>query len=175
MILEAEIFTSRWSGGRVQVWVQVWAPAYHLAISPKAVPEGNQRFTGQNQRPQLGSSLRLCLFGSDGRAQTQGVSMCLAVGLLGSGRRAQTQGVSKCLAVVAGNCLMLQQKMLPLLQYWHNSRVNEVLMLCKFLAVTSHFFSHVKWKFRWNWQEIVANQSSSHFFTQSFYQSLVSE
>ena len=44
-------FTTRWSGGRVQVWVQVWAPACHLAISPKAVPEGNQRFRGQNQRP----------------------------------------------------------------------------------------------------------------------------
>ena len=36
-----ETFTTRWSGGRVQVWVQVWAPASHLAISPKAVPEGN--------------------------------------------------------------------------------------------------------------------------------------
>ena len=44
-------FTTRWSGGRVQVWVQVWAPASHLAISLKAVPEGNQRFTGQNQQP----------------------------------------------------------------------------------------------------------------------------
>ena len=44
-------FTTRWSGGRVQVWVQVWAPACHLAISPKAVPEGNRRFRGQNQRP----------------------------------------------------------------------------------------------------------------------------
>ena len=44
-------FTTRWSGGRVQVWVQVWALACHLAISPKAVPEGNLRFRGQNQRP----------------------------------------------------------------------------------------------------------------------------
>ena len=44
-------FTTRWSGGRVQVWVQVWAPAGHLAISPKAFPEGNWRFRGQNQLP----------------------------------------------------------------------------------------------------------------------------
>ena len=44
-------FTTRWSGGRVQVWVQVWAPASHLAISLKAVPEGNWRFRGQNQLP----------------------------------------------------------------------------------------------------------------------------
>ena len=42
-------FTTRWSGGTVQVWVQVRAPACHLAISPKAVPEGNQRFRRQNQ------------------------------------------------------------------------------------------------------------------------------
>ena len=44
-------FPTRWSGCRVQVWVQDWAPACHLAISPKAVPEGNQRFRGQNQLP----------------------------------------------------------------------------------------------------------------------------
>ena len=30
---------------------QVQAPASHLAISPKAVPAGNGRFRGQNQRP----------------------------------------------------------------------------------------------------------------------------
>ena len=43
--------TTRLSGGRVQVWVQVWAPASHLAISPKAVLEGNRRLGGQNRRP----------------------------------------------------------------------------------------------------------------------------
>ena len=46
-------FTTRWSSSRVQVWVQVWAPAGRLAISPKAVREDNlnRRFRGQNQRP----------------------------------------------------------------------------------------------------------------------------
>ena len=46
--------TSHWSGqsgSRVQVWVQVWGLACHLAISPKAVPGGNQKFRGQNQLP----------------------------------------------------------------------------------------------------------------------------
>ena len=43
--------TTRWSGCTVQVWVQVQAPAGHLAISPKAVPEGNRMFRGQNRRP----------------------------------------------------------------------------------------------------------------------------
>ena len=37
--------------------------------------------------------------------------------------------------------------MLPLLQYWISSRVNKVLMLCKFQATTSHYFFHVKWNF----------------------------
>ena len=58
--------TTRWSGGRVQVWVQVWvqvlAPAGHLAISPEAVPEGNRRFRGQN-RQALGAALRLARVG----------------------------------------------------------------------------------------------------------------
>ena len=35
----------------VQVWVQVWAPASHLAIFPQEVPEGNWRFRVQNQLP----------------------------------------------------------------------------------------------------------------------------
>ena len=34
-----KVSTTRWSGCRVQVWVQVWAPACHLAISHK----GNSR------------------------------------------------------------------------------------------------------------------------------------
>ena len=43
-------FTTRWSGSIVQVWVQVWAPEGHLAIYPKAVPEGNRRYRGHTQR-----------------------------------------------------------------------------------------------------------------------------
>ena len=33
-------FATCWSGCRIQVWVQVWAPAVHL----KAVPRSNKRF-----------------------------------------------------------------------------------------------------------------------------------
>ena len=43
-----QTFSTRWLGGRVQVWVQVWSPAGHLAISLKA---GNRRFRGQSQLP----------------------------------------------------------------------------------------------------------------------------
>ena len=39
------------SNNPLSIWVQVRAPACHLAISPKAIPEGNWRFRGQNQRP----------------------------------------------------------------------------------------------------------------------------
>ena len=44
------------------------------------------------------------------------------------------------------------------------------------VPATSHFlFIYVKWKFRWNLREVVADQSSAHRFVQPFYQSLVSE
>ena len=46
--------------------------------------------------------------------------------------------------------------MLPLLWYWLSSRVDKVLMLCKFLTATSHLFFSCEMKFRWNWQEVVA-------------------
>ena len=40
-------FTTRWSGGIVQVWVQVWAPAFIW----QSLPEDNRRFRGQNLWP----------------------------------------------------------------------------------------------------------------------------
>ena len=76
-------FTTRWSGGRVQVWVQVWAPPCHLATSPKAVPEGYQRFLGQNQLP-----------------SSWGRSPAL---LARVGRASTNTGVSKSASVTAGS------------------------------------------------------------------------
>ena len=139
-------FTTRWSGGRVQVWVQVWAPACHLAISPKAVPEGNQRFSWQNQQP-------------SSWPESWGSSSALLA-------QASTNTVfpSQLQSLQAATC-SLEETMLPLLRYWLSSRVNtdKVLMLCKFWAATSHFFFHVKleWKLLCNWWE-VADQSSAH-------------
>ena len=43
---------------------------------------------------------------------------------------------------------LLEETMLPLLWYWLISRVNKVLMLCTFLAMTSHLFFHVKWNLK---------------------------
>ena len=64
-----ETFTTRWSCGTVQVWVQVWALAVHLAFSPKSVPEGNWRFRVQNQQPSSWGSSP-ALLARDRRAST---------------------------------------------------------------------------------------------------------
>ena len=41
----------------------------------------------------------------------------------------------------------LEENVLPLLLYWLGSRVKKVIMVCKFGAVKSRFFCHVKWNF----------------------------
>ena len=111
------LITTRWSG---QVWV--WALAWHLAISPKSVPEGNQRFRGQNQLPSSwGSSL--ALLAQVGLASTN--TGCFRVCGSSSWRLALSRKI---------------WNMLPLLLTWLSSKVKKVLMLCKFLAATSHFF-----------------------------------
>ena len=147
-------FTTRWSGCRVQVWVPVWAPAGHLAISPKAVLEGNQRFRWQNQRPSYWGRSP-ALFGL-------------------SDRQAQTQGISKSAAVAALSNLLTWAKHATTLAILTQFKSQQGLNACKFWVATSHFLFHVKWKFRWNWQEAVDDQSSSHCFAQSFYHLLVS-
>ena len=57
-----------------------WSPACYLAIFPKAVPEGNQRFRGQNQRPSSWgrSPAEPALLARVGRASTN--TMCFQVG-----------------------------------------------------------------------------------------------
>ena len=122
-------FTTSWSGSRVtrvQVWVQVWAPVGHLAISLKAVPEGNQRFRGQNQQPSSwGSSL--ALHGQVGLASTN------------------TGCFQSLLQSAASHC---RQQPASLRKTCYHScdidsvqRVKKILMFCKFPALTSVFFS----------------------------------
>ena len=145
-------FTTRWSGGRVQVWVQIWAPVGHLAISPNAVPEGNRRFRGQNQ---LSSSW--------------GHSPALLERVRRANKyRAFPRRLQSLLAAPSS----LEPNILPLVQCWLSSRVKKVLRLCKFWPQWVIVF-YVKWNFRWNWQEVVADQSPAHCFAQYFDQSLV--
>ena len=93
----------------------------------------------------------------------------------GSDGRDQTQGVFESAAVAAGRDRLAEENVLPPLRYWLSSRVKMVLLLFRYLAATSHSFFHVKWNFRLNWQDVVADQCSAHRFAQSFDHSLVSE
>ena len=66
-------FATRWSGGTV-----------HVAISPKAVPEGSRRFRGQNQRPSSWGSSP-ALLARVGQASTK--TGCFRVGSSSCGQR----------------------------------------------------------------------------------------
>ena len=115
-------------------------------LSPKAIPEGNQKFKGQNQLPSSRSS---------------------ALALLARVRC--TAG-----AVAAGSNLLAWGK--------HDISL-AILTQFKSQQGFSHFFK------MWNevfdgmgnlpisnlGRQVVADQSSAHLFTQTFYQSLVSE
>ena len=98
--------TTRWSGGRVQVWVQVWAPACHLAISLKGVPEDDRRFRGQNQLPSPWGALR---------------SACAV--WTGEHKHRVFPILQQSLRAATGS---LEESMLALLLYWLGSRVNKV-------------------------------------------------
>ena len=74
--------TTHWSGGRVQVSVQVQALSVIQQSLLKAIPENNRRFWLQNQWPSSycrSPALLGLPCGSGGRAQTQGVSKSAAV------------------------------------------------------------------------------------------------
>ena len=70
---------------------------------------------------------------------------------------------------------LLEENMLPLLLYWLSSRAKKILMLVDIGQRRVTFFFHVKWNFLWNWEEVVADQSSNHCFAPSYNHSLVSE
>ena len=118
----------------------------------KSVPEGNWRFRGQNQQPSSLSLTPALLAGRTGKYKHR-VFPSLLQWLLS----------------------LLEESMLPLLLYWLSSRANQLSMLCRFWAATSHFFFSCEMKFPYNRPEVVANQGRAQSFAQSFYHSLVSE
>ena len=63
-------FTTCWSGGRVYVWVQVWAPAGHLAIIPEDYSRRQSKvLTAKSMAKVLGQrSGTACQVGRVGRA-----------------------------------------------------------------------------------------------------------
>ena len=126
---------------------------------PKAIPEDIRRFWLQNQWPRSCGPLwqRSGTSWSDWTCKHE--------------HRAFSSQRQSLLAATGS----LEENVLPLLRYWLSSTVKKVLMLCRYRAATSHFFFHAKRNFRWNWREVVADQSSAHRFAQSLYQSLDSE
>ena len=125
------------------IWQFLWR-LFHKVI------EG---WEGKISSQALGAALLLCLHRLDWQAQTW------------------TQGIAKSAAVAAGSGWLALGKHATTLAILNQFKSQQGFMLCKFQGATSHFFFHVKWKFQWNRLEVVANQSSSHCFAQSFYQS----
>ena len=70
-------FTTSWSGGRVQVWAEVQAPACHLAITPEGYSRrqsNNQGFDSKSNGQALWTALGHSFCRLDWQAQTQTVS-----------------------------------------------------------------------------------------------------
>ena len=155
-----------WSGCRVWVWVQVQAPANHLAISANH----SQRLF-QKTIKGFDCKINAELLGQHSQS-------CTAQAWAGwtskhkyNFARHFLVGCSCCWPQPAH----LNATLWPLLLYWLSSRVKKVLMLCKFLPTASHF--SLKWNAICNGicNKVVAYQSSSYCFTQSFDHCLVSE
>ena len=129
--------TTRWSGGSVQVWVQVqvWVVRVQNWVQSPC------RSSGNHSR-------------SYSRRKSKGLTANSMAGLLGprsgtpwggrTGKHKHKAFLSPLQLLQAATCL-LDENMLPLLRYWLSSRGNEVLMICKFRAVTSHLIFFFIW------------------------------
>ena len=123
-----KFFTTCWSGGRVQVWVQVWAPAGHLVITA----EGHYR--RQSKVLTAKSNAKL----SEQRSSTAWADQTSEHKHRALPNRQQSLQAATC---------SLEENVLPILQYWLSLRVNKVLMTCKFWAAMSHFYLSWEMKF----------------------------
>ena len=158
-------FTPHWSDGRV--WVHVQAPAALLVIwqlLQRAIPD-SRRYSRQSK-----------VLAAKSITKPMGQRSCTAwAGQTPTDEQAQTQGISKTSAVAAASDWLAWGKhatTLPIL----TPRVKKVFMLYKYRPGLLLFICfHVKWNFLFNWQEVVANQSSAHWFAHFFDQPLVSE
>ena len=123
-------FTTRWSGWRVQVWVQVQAPACHLAITPEGYSRRQSKvLTAKSIAELLGPRSGTARAGQTGWHKNRAFPSRWQTGSHCRQRPARLR--KTCYPG-------------PLLRYWHSSRVKKVFMLGKFRADTSHFF------FTWN-------------------------
>ena len=111
--------TTRLSGGRVQIWVQVLGTSSPLQSSGNHSQRLSRRqsmvLTAKSMAKLLGAPAQL---GPVGRASTYLPHRAL------QSRRQSLRTATSSLA----------ENVLPILQYWLSSRVNKVLMLCKSVA-----------------------------------------
>ena len=120
--------TTRWSGCRVQVWVQVWPPACHLAITPKG-------YSRRQSKVLTAKSMAKLLGPRSGTAWA---------GRTGEHKHRAFPSRRQSLRAATGS---LEENMLPLLRYWLSSIVKKVLMLRRYWAMTTDFFFIGKWSF----------------------------
>ena len=106
-------FTTRWSGGRVQVWAQVWVPAGHLAIIPEDYFRKQSKVLTAKSRAEL---LGPC-------------SGTAWAGLRGKHKH-------RASAAVAAGCDQLSWgNSAALLQHWLSFKELFELMICKFYSL----------------------------------------
>ena len=110
--------TTHWSDGRVQVWVQVRAPADQC------------RSSGNHSRRLFQKTIE----GFDCKINGQALG---AAGRTGEHKHRALPSRRQSLRAATGS---LEENALPLLRYWLSSGVKKVLMLCRYRAATSYFF-----------------------------------
>ena len=134
------------SSCRFQVWVQDLAPACHLATTPKGCFWRKSKF--------LTSKSKAKLLGQ--RSSSDRHRFCWPW------VRWANRAFPNLLQLLQAVTGLLEEKVLPLLWYWLDSRVKKFSMICKFLAGTTHwqvvttnFVFHVKWNFWWSSQKLI--------------------
>ena len=116
-------FRTCWSGCRVQVWVQVWAPAGHQAILVACW----KTFSSSK-------SIVVC---SDCCRDSETPCVCACPSY--QPKQSCPKSLAVDFSVTAFDYLLEQPS--ELFRYCLSLRVKKVLLLCKLWAATSHFFS----------------------------------
>ena len=142
----------RWQSSSLSPSLRLWAPACHLAISPRLFQKVIEGLEGKINGQALGEALLLCL-----RRRT-------AVGQASTNTGSFLVDWSRC----------WQQQARLRKACYHFCYTDSVLESTRFKCFVNFrqqqvtFSFHVKWKFWWNWRDCAASQRSSHCFAQSF-------
>ena len=127
--------------GRVQVWVQVRAPAGQLAITPEGYSRRQSKVLTPKSMAKVLTALRHSL---GGRAQTQGVLSRL-------------QSLQAATGLLEENLLLL-----AVLTQFEQPRGSKRFNALWISGRDGSRCFHVNWNFRWNWREVVADHSRAH-------------